>query len=141
MVVKIEKKWHPARLIAVGFAVLILAAGCSGREGGSRVREAEFTGEPVNDFIAALHIGDTEKIESLVAENPSLLELRDEVGQTPMHYAALENQPGVLKLLAEKGMDPNVRDDEGRTPLTVLEDSGLRYDTMREMLIELGGKN
>lgn len=125
--------------IVVLFLLPLCGLGCGKATGGTRALTADYTGDPINDFANAIKVGDLETITRLLDGNPALLELRDEVGQTPMHYAALGNQPKVLQLLVEKGMDPNVRDYEGRTPLTVLEDSGLRHDATRELLIELGG--
>lgn len=140
MVARTMKRMQLSAILSA-LLIVAVATGCSNREGGTRVRAANYTGDPAGDFVAALHLGDTEMIDRLVDADPSLLELRDEVGQTPMHYAALDNQPQVLKLLKEKGLDPNVRDYEGRTPLTVLEDSGLRYDNAHKVLVNLGGTN
>ena len=41
---------------------------------------------------------------------------RDEEGQTPLHYAATVEAPGVCALLLEAGADPEAEDRDGDTP-------------------------
>lgn len=41
----------------------------------------------------------------------------DRGGRTPLHYAALEDDAERVASLVRDGADPNVRDDEGFTPL------------------------
>ncbi len=108
-----------------------------GPQGGSPLK---YSGDPVADFVTALRVGDTGKVERLIDSDPSLLKLTDEQGQTAMHYAALGNQPRVIALLKDKGMDLNARDFEGRTPLTVLEASGFRYEEARDALLKMGAQ-
>lgn len=124
-------------LVAMVLLMVGLSA-CSKREGGTPQVDA-YTGDPVGDFVTAIHAGDSQKAGELIDSDPAMLELKDELGQTPMHYAALKNRPGIINLLVEKGMDPNVRDNEGQTALTVLEDAGLRLESAREALLKLGG--
>jgi ankyrin repeat protein len=77
----------------------------------------------------------------LLKTDSSLSELRDETGQSPLHYAVLSNSVPLVELLIDEGIDPNVKDNEGRTPLTVLEDSNLRLDAARDALKDAGGTN
>jgi len=119
-------------------ALLIAMAGCSK---GVKPEDINYTGDSVADFVKAIEVGDITTVERLAASDPSLLDLQDEEGKTAMHYAALGNQPGVIRVLADKGMDVNITDFEGRTPLTVLEDSGFRYEDARDTLKKLGGTN
>lgn len=126
-------------LLALPLITLLLFAGaCS--EGTQSSTTLHYSGDPVADFVTALRVGDTAKIERLLERDPSLLELTDEQGQTAMHYAALGNQPRVIALLKDKGMDLNVRDFEGRTALTALEDSGFRYEEARDALLKMGAE-
>ncbi len=43
--------------------------------------------------------------------------IANDLGATALHMAALRNYPGVIKHMAEKGVDLNVADREGYTPL------------------------
>ena len=128
----------------IGFAVAVAAFGlfvsaCS--DGGRAPAPATYSGDPISDFVAAIEAGDASTVDRLASTDPKLLELQDETGQTAMHYAALGNRPEVIRLLHKKGLDVNARDAEGRTPLTVLEDSGFRFEEARETLLALGGQN
>lgn len=120
--------------------VLILAvtslAGCSG---GTAEVNISYSGDPVNDFVLAIQERDVKKAKALLEADPSLMELRDEAGQTPLHYAAIHNASAIVELLIARGMDPNIKDNEGRTPLTALEDAGLRLDAARDALKDHGG--
>lgn len=118
----------------------LFVAGCSGEEARA-VDPGSYTGDIVGDFVIALQAGDTEKVRELLKTDPSLSELRDETGQSPLHYAVLTNSVPLVELLIEEGIDPNVKDNEGHTPLTVLEDSNLRLDAARDALKDAGGTN
>jgi len=45
------------------------------------------------------------------------VDLKDESGRTPLHYAALRGHKEIAELLIAKGADVNAKDDNGRTPL------------------------
>lgn len=120
---------------------LVLAALLAGCSEGTAVKEIAYSGDPVNDFVLAIQERDVKKAGALLEADPSLMELRDEQGQSPLHYAAVHNASAIVELLIDKGMDPNIKDNEGRTPLTALEDAGLRLDAAREALKDNGGTN
>jgi len=126
--------------IASFLLLSLFVAGCSGEEGRA-VDPSKYTGDIVGDFVIALQAGDTEKVRELLKTDSTLSELRDETGQSPLHYAVLTNSVPLVELLIEEGIDPNVKDNEGRTPLTVLEDSNLRLDAARDALKDAGGTN
>jgi hypothetical protein len=50
-------------------------------------------------------------------ENESIEELTV-TGKTALHFASCEMYPKIVELLLERGADPNVRDVNGRTPLS-----------------------
>ena len=124
------------------FAFLVLwvvcGAGCSGE---LHVIETDYSGDSVQNFSSALTAGDVEKVSTLLDADPSLLELRDGEGLTPIHYAARKNRAEIINLLIARGMDPNVRDDAGRTALTLIDEEGLRLDDARKVLLAHGGMN
>jgi len=120
---------------ALSGLLVAIVAGCSGEV---HVIETHYSGDSVQDFSAALTAGDLEKVSTLLDAEPSLLDLRDGEGLTPIHYAARKNRAEVINLLVERGMDPNARDDAGRTALTLIDEEGLRLDEAREALIAHG---
>lgn len=58
----------------------------------------------------------------------------DENAYSPLHAAASWNHPEILSYLVEKGGDINITDDDGETPLYVVETVG-----MARLVVELGG--
>ena len=56
------------------------------------------------------------------------IEVRDEDGSTPLHYAAAESEsPAVVEVLLNAGADAGVRDKHGRLPADrVAWDSAIR---------------
>ena len=49
---------------------------------------------------------------------------RNQKGQTPLHFAAMENEnPDVITALLDAGAYPRARDDYGKTPLDYVEDN------------------
>jgi len=137
-----EENGFVVKLLSVASVLLLslVVVGCSAEEGRA-VDPGTYTGDLVGDFVIALQAGDTEKVRELLKTDSSLSELRDETGQSPLHYAVLSNSVPLVELLIEEGIDPNVKDNEGRTPLTVLEDSNLRLDAARDALKDAGGTN
>ena len=126
--------------MVVMLACPLFVIGCSG-DGGQSAAPAIYSGDLVSDFVIALQNGDAAKARELLKVDSAILELRDEIGQSPLHYAVLSNSAALVELLIDEGIDPNVKDNEGRTPLTVLEDAGLRLDSAREALVNSGGTN
>ena len=53
----------------------------------------------------------------LVKDHPEVLELRNGIGETALHYLAVENYAEAVQLLIELGADVNVMNDFGATAL------------------------
>jgi len=69
---------------------------------------------PIHD---AARKGDQTRVVALLEQNPELVFSRDKFGNTPLHVAALHNQPTVAALLLANGADVNARNvDENRIP-------------------------
>ncbi|MCK6423752.1 MAG: ankyrin repeat domain-containing protein [Burkholderiaceae bacterium] len=69
---------------------------------------------PVHEAARA---GRRAELEALLRATPALRDLRNSLGATPLHLAALNEDPGPLQALIAAGANPNARDGEGRTPL------------------------
>ncbi|XP_015176773.1 PREDICTED: nuclear factor NF-kappa-B p100 subunit isoform X2 [Polistes dominula] len=53
------------------------------------------------------------------SEYETVINIQNSTGNTPLHYAVLQNQPAIIKALLELGADPNTCDDRGLSPLHV----------------------
>ncbi len=60
---------------------------------------------PIHD---AVRKGDEAKVVALLKENPDLVSSRDKLGNTPLHIAAIHDQPAIAALLIANGADVNV---------------------------------
>lgn len=65
---------------------------------------------PIHD---AVRKGDEAKVIALLNQNPDLVSSRDKLGNTPLHIAALHDQPAIAALLIANGADVNAHN----TPL------------------------
>lgn len=65
----------------------------------------------------AARTGSAAEVEKLLRADPKLRDLRNALGATPLHYAALNLDSGPLKVLLAAGAEVNARDQEGNTPL------------------------
>ena len=66
-------------------------------------------------------------------ENHIFIHGVDVEGKTALHYAAREKYPAIVKLLLERGADPNHQTEEGRTPLMEAALWG-RYENVEHLL-------
>jgi len=67
-------------------------------------------------FFAAAN-GDLDSIRALIAKNPQSVEGKDELGFTPLAWAAQAGQKSVVEFLLANGADINSTDKKGNTPL------------------------
>lgn len=72
----------------------------------------------------------------LVRAEPHLLEARNGLGETPLHYLVVENQLRAVILLVEAGASFNTVSSVGGTPLS--EAASLGYAEMVEFLLSRG---
>ena len=68
----------------------------------------------------AVKAGDIEKVKAMVDNDPALLYSKDELGKTPLHWAAGRDQLEIMRLLLDTyHVDVNVRNNNNGTPLHV----------------------
>lgn len=65
----------------------------------------------------AARMGSRQDIEKLLKTAPQSRDARTDLGATPLHYAAMNEDGGPLAALIAAGANVNARDKEGRTPL------------------------
>lgn len=52
----------------------------------------------------------------LLIENGAEINIKDNDGNTPLHYAAKRGFMGIIRLLVENGADINAKNNDGQTP-------------------------
>ena len=74
--------------------------------------------------LTALHLAaDPDMVEAMVAAG-AVIDIRNGVGRTPLHQAALYREAVVVEALLHAGADPMLRDHEGKRPADLAEDYG-----------------
>ncbi|MCD4782433.1 MAG: ankyrin repeat domain-containing protein [Candidatus Eremiobacteraeota bacterium] len=68
--------------------------------------------------------GDMKNLEKLISKNPSLIDKKDEDGDTPLHLAAEEGQMKIAELLMSKGAKINEKSRNKETPLHLAVEKG-----------------
>jgi ankyrin repeat protein len=90
----------------------------------------------------AIALDRADAVRSMVSHDPTLLAARMSRNQhrrTPLHHAAAKNRPEIVRLLIERGADPNAADATGATPLTTATQEHADAAIVA-MLIEAGAK-
>ncbi len=80
------------------------------------------------DIHRAALYGDIEKVERILSKKPELLEARDKLCYTPLHWAASMGYQNMAEILLAKGADVNATSDFGITPLHL---AAGRYDDFK----------
>jgi hypothetical protein len=80
-----------------------------------RAAHAEIVPAPAA-LLSAAASGDTMQTTALLDQGAAL-DVRDELGRTPLMRAILQGRLEVVRVLLARGADPNVADNAGRTPL------------------------
>jgi cytohesin len=70
-----------------------------------------------HDVFSAAGLGDLKVLQGLLTERPRDVAARDVRGRTPLHWAALGNQPEVITFLLGAGSDPVAEDADGNSAL------------------------
>jgi hypothetical protein len=82
-------------------------------------------------------IGDLEKVQALLKDNPDLVFSRDNDGATPLHMAAYWGHKDVAELLLANRPEVNAKDTDGETPLHMAVAGG--HEDVAELLRQHGG--
>ena len=97
-----------------------------------------FSGE-IHD---AARSGDLEKVQELLAKDPSLVSSRDDLSWTPLHYAGAYGYREVARLLLARNAEVDARGDLGGTPLHVAAVNGNKdvVELLRASKAHVNGK-
>jgi ankyrin repeat protein len=93
-----------------------------------------FSGE-IHD---AARSDDLEKVQELLAEDPSLVSSRDDLTWTPLHVAAVNGNKDVVELLLASKAHVNAKTNRGLTPLSLALDKD--HHEVAELLRRHGGE-
>ncbi len=81
---------------------------------------------------------DTEHALHLLSEDPGLVQEKTSIGETALHFLAVENQLEAVEMLHERGADINTVNDCGGTPLS--DAASLGCVEMVQILLERGAR-
>jgi ankyrin repeat protein len=79
---------------------------------------------------------DKSEAAGMLERDPSLIAVRNSVGETALHYLVVENELASVEWLVDRGADVNTRDDFGGTPL--MHAAVLGYMELCEFLLSRG---
>jgi serine/threonine-protein phosphatase 6 regulatory ankyrin repeat subunit B len=96
----------PCRSRRTVMIAVVLAIALLGREGA--------TAYDIHDDAIR---GDNEAVFSAIAKDPGLLEIRDQIGASPLYYAAWHGHTELVRGLIERGAEVTVATTDGLTPL------------------------
>lgn len=85
---------------------------------------------------ATVRAGDVQAVAGIIAADHGAVNARNELGSTPLHIAAGNPSPDIVKLLLDKGAAVNVKDNGGATPLHIAAFSGRKVNL--ELLLAKG---
>lgn len=77
------------------------------------------TAHATGTIFDAARDGSKQEVEKMLAANKNLVNIRNELGSTPLHVAAGNPNSEIAKLLVVKGADVNAKDKNGTTPLHI----------------------
>ncbi|GFT71159.1 hypothetical protein NPIL_297601, partial [Nephila pilipes] len=79
--------------------------------------------------VQPIHIAVREDHEDIVeyflTEDTSLINSIDRLGYTPLHYAARNNNLGMVRLLVDRGADINAENTSGKKPIDIASDASI----------------
>jgi ankyrin repeat protein len=75
------------------------------------------TSDLSRQLLAAVFLGDVERLRSMLSRHPHLATTSDGRGDQPIHHAARNGDTSIVRLLIEHGADVNGVTDHGHTVL------------------------
>lgn len=91
---------------------------------------------PGEQILVAAQHGNVERVEELLAADPTLANAKGAYDKTPLHWAAEKNYKRLAKVLIARGADINAETTWGSTPLQWAANMGSRE--VADLLLERG---
>jgi ankyrin repeat protein len=99
------------------------------------MRSRSSENEEFNSVLRAI-LRSQDEAARLLKRYPERLEARDAIGETPLHWLAVENRLDALAFLAKRGAQVDARNQLGQTPL--MDAARLGHAKMVQVLLALG---
>lgn len=90
------------------------------------------------EFSVAVARGDRQRVEEILAENPEAATLLNESRRSPLGIAAFKNQIDMVRLLLERGADPNTPEECSGRGAALFQACGRNDVEMVKLLLEHG---
>jgi hypothetical protein len=89
------------------------------------------------EIFDAVNTNDLSKVSSLIEKDSSIISLKDNLGNTPLHNAAIKGSVVLSDFLISKGADINARTNDGKSAYNIAEEGG--YKELLNLIHKLGG--
>lgn len=93
---------------------------------------SDFSESSLHHAISQEKGGSLHIIDFLV-QNSSSLDKKTKEGNTALHYCVIQNQPETLRLLLRSGANPDIENNNGKTPLNIAHERG--YQLCGDLLL------
>ena len=93
----------------------------------------------VHTCIGLLNAGNISIVTLLLDADPSLVNVQDKTGETPLHQAAIHGWEDIVSLLLEKGANANAAKNNGWTALNFASQEG--HEDVAIQLLQGGAKH
>lgn len=80
---------------------------------------------PSGALLAAASAGDSAKVTLILDQHAAMVDERDSTGRTPLMLAVEQGRLETVRLLLERGADPNAANQTGLTPLKLAQQKGM----------------
>ena len=121
---------------AAGLALICAPSFAQNSHGGGSADLGD--GPASQQFVDAVQKSDGDKATDLIASHPTIINSRDDNGNTGLIIAILRSDPSWTGFLLNKGADPNAPGAAGDTPLIATARVG--FEQGAEWLLSLGAK-
>jgi len=88
------------------------------------------------DIFGAIEKNDIRLVQKITGENKSLVNIQNEIGDTPLHCAAAFGRIEIVALLLDRGAKIDAKNDRGNTPLHCA--AGCGHTEIIELLLKNG---
>lgn len=93
------------------------------------------------ELFEAVRDGSVDRVARLLEADPAQVNARDDQGSTPLIHAAMYGDEAVVRLLLEKGADPNAKNDTGVTALMQVTNSVAKARELLEAGAEVNAQS